>query len=86
VAKLEKFGFTTSFEGRFRAPVRIGKETVGRGRIVRETSRVVRVQVRLSQDGTECFEGDLAFVLLDNGGAAKLLNGPLPAAWQRFAR
>jgi acyl-coenzyme A thioesterase PaaI-like protein len=86
VAKLGKFGFTTSFEGKFRAPVRIGVETVGTGRIVKETSRVVRVQVRLSQAGVECFEGELAFVLLDKSGAAKLLNGPLPEAWQRYAR
>ena len=86
VAKLQKFGFTTSFEGKFRAPVRIGKETLGMGRIVKETSRVVRVQVRLEQGGVECFEGVLAFVLLDKTGAAKLLNGELPEAWQRFAR
>ena len=86
VAKLEKFGFTTSFEGRFRAPVRIGKETLGTGRITKESSRVVRVEVRLSQEGVECFSGELAFVLLDSGGASKLLQGPLPEAWQRFAR
>ncbi len=86
VVKLEKFGFTTSFEGRFRAPVRIGKETLGRGVITKQTSRVVRLGVTISQGDVVCFTGDLAFVLLDKGGAEKLLQGPLPEAWKRFAR
>jgi acyl-coenzyme A thioesterase PaaI-like protein len=86
LAKLGKFGFTASFEGRFRGPVRIGLEAVGFGRVVKESHRVVRVQVRIEQAGNECFDGTLTFALLDRGGAEKLLGRPLPEAWARFAR
>jgi acyl-coenzyme A thioesterase PaaI-like protein len=86
VAKLSKFGFTTSFEGRFKNPVRIGLEALGTGRIVRESSRVVRIQVHIEQAGLECFDGILTFVLLDKGGAEKLIQAPLPDAWAKFAR
>jgi acyl-coenzyme A thioesterase PaaI-like protein len=86
LARLEKFGFTTGFEGKFRGPVRIGAEAVATATLTREGSRVVRVQVRITQQGAECFTGELAFVLLDQSGAERLLRAPLPEAWQRFAR
>lgn len=86
LAKLGKFGFTASFEGRFKSPVRVGLEAVGYGMIVKETARVVRVAVRIEQGGAECFEGALAFALLDRGAAEKLLQRPLPESWLRYAR
>ncbi|MBK7861136.1 MAG: PaaI family thioesterase [Archangiaceae bacterium] len=86
LAKIGKFGFTTSFEGKFRAPVRVGQEAQGFGRVVKESSRVVRVQVRIEQNGAECFDGLLTFVLLDRAGAEKLMGRPLPDAWAQFAR
>jgi hypothetical protein len=42
--------------------------------------------VRIEQDSAECFDGELRFVLLDKGGAERLIGGPLPEAWQRYAR
>jgi len=86
LAKMGKFGFTTSFEGKFRAPVRIHSEALGFGRIVKETTRVVRVQVRIEQAGTECFEGLLTFALLDRASAEKLMGRALPEAWLKYAR
>ncbi len=82
----EKFGFTTHFEGRLKAPVRVGKEIVGRARLSKDTSRVVKVAVSLSQGESLTFEGEVTFVLLDQSGAEKLLGGPLPEAWKRFSR
>ena len=86
LAKLGKFGFTASFEGKFRAPVRIGVEAQGFGRIVKETSRVVRVQVRIEQAGAECFDGLLTFALLERAAAEKLMGRALPEAWLKYAR
>ncbi len=82
----EKFGFTADMQARFTRPVRIGVEIAGRSRIVRDGPRVVRVGVELSQAGTVAFQADLTFVLLDRGGAEKLLGGPIPDAWQRYCR
>lgn len=86
LAKLGKFGFTASFEGRFKRPVRVGLEATGYGQLVKESARVVRVAVRIEQEGAECFEGTLAFALLDRAAAEKLLQRPLPESWLRFAR
>ena len=82
----EKFGFTAEIAARLHRPLRTGVPTEGRARIVRETRRVVRVLVGLTQDAVRVFEGELAFVLLDRGGAEALLGGELPEAWRRFCR
>jgi acyl-coenzyme A thioesterase PaaI-like protein len=86
VALLGKFGFTAQFEGKLRAPLRIGLEVVGRGRIEKEARRIVRVVVELTQREVTAFTGAFTFVLLDAQGAERLLDGPLPEAWRRFAR
>ena len=86
VALLGKFGFTAQFEGKLRSPVRIGSEVIGRGRIERETRRIVRVAVELAPRGAVAFEGGVTFAILDAEAAARLLEGPLPEAWRRFAR
>lgn len=44
IAKTGKFGFTTSFECRLMRPVKVAVATESRGRISRETSRIVRVE------------------------------------------
>ncbi len=82
----EKFGFTATVEGKLRRPVRIGVETIGRAWISKESSRVVRVSVRISQGGEECFVAELGFVLMDAFSAQKLLQGPVPEQWLRFCR
>lgn len=86
VALLGKFGFTAQFEGKIRAPIRIGAEVVGRGKIEREGRRLVGVRVELAQRGVRVFDGAFTFVLLDEQGAERLLEGPLPEEWRKFAR
>jgi acyl-coenzyme A thioesterase PaaI-like protein len=86
VGLLGKFGFTASFEGKLLKPIRVGAEVVGRGRVKQQSPRVVRVDVRITQGGVDTFEGEFAFVLMDRGGAEKLLGGPLPDDWLRFSR
>lgn len=81
-----KFGFTASFQARFHKPVRIGVEVVGKGRIVKQTSRVVYVECDLLQNDVLCFKGEFSFVVLDKQGAQKMLDGPLPKSWERFCR
>jgi acyl-coenzyme A thioesterase PaaI-like protein len=82
----ERFGFTTSVEGRLSRAVRIGVETEGRGRIVSASTRIVKVAVEIEQQASQCFRGEFSFILLDRASAEKLLGGPLPAAWERFSR
>jgi acyl-coenzyme A thioesterase PaaI-like protein len=82
----EKFGFTAEIHARLVGPVRIGAEVEGRGRIVRDGRRVVRIAVELEQAGAVAFESELAFVLLDRGGAEKLLGAPIPEGWRRWCR
>jgi len=86
IEKTGTFGFTTDFAVKFHRPVRIGVETQAFGQVTKHTSRIVRCAVRVEQQGATCTTGDFTFVLLDTKGAEKLLGGPLPAAWRRFAR
>lgn len=82
----EKFGFTGELSVKLLRPVRIGVEVEGRGRIARETHRVIRTAVTLRQEGIVVVESQLAFAVLDRGAAEKMLGGPLPEAWQRYCR
>jgi len=86
VGSLEKFGFTAEFSCRFRKPVRIGGEVVGRGRIAKHGSRVVTARVTLEQATVAVLEAEIGFVLVDQSGAERLLGGPLPEAWKAFCR
>ncbi|MGE0789253.1 MAG: PaaI family thioesterase [Sandaracinaceae bacterium] len=86
IGLLDKFAFTAEMSCRFKGPVRIGREVIGRGRIVKPGSRVVGIEVRLEQEGAEVYTSELKFVVLDRAGAERLLGGPLPSAWERFAR
>lgn len=86
LATTGKFGFTTGFEAKLLKGVRVGLEAEARGVVTKPGSRVVRAQVVVSQAGEACFQGDFTFALLDQGGAEKLLGGPLPEAWLRFCR
>jgi acyl-coenzyme A thioesterase PaaI-like protein len=86
IAQLGKFGFTARFAGKLQRPARIGRELLGRARIVRKTSRTAEVEATLAQDGEQVFAGTFTFAILDRGGAEKLLGGPLPEEWLPFAR
>jgi acyl-coenzyme A thioesterase PaaI-like protein len=86
VAKLGKFGFTTSFSCKLHLPVRVGVETEARAQLTKTTTRLVRSAVRISQRGRDCYTGEFTFVLLDQHSAEKLLEGPRPEAWLRFCR
>lgn len=86
VALKQRMGFTASLEGRLKRPLRIGREVIGVGRITADTRRIVKVSVTLSQDDASAFEGSFTFALLDAKGAERLLEMPLPDAWQRFCR
>lgn len=86
IARLGRFGFTTRMDLRLHGPVRIGVEIEGRGRLVRETRRLVDVAVEVGQGGARLASGELQFALLGEAQAERLLGGPLPEAWRRFAR
>ncbi len=86
IGLLGKFGFTAQVNVKLLRPVRIGVELEARGRITRETSRIVHAGVRIVQGGADVCTGELSFVLLDQTGAERLLGGPLPEAWKRFCR
>jgi uncharacterized protein (TIGR00369 family) len=86
IGLLEKFGFTAHVQVKLKKPVRIGVPLEGRGRIVRETSRIVHAGVRLVQEGVDVCTGEISFVLMDQTGAERMLGGPLPEAWKRFCR
>lgn len=86
IGLLGKFGFTAAMACRLHGPVRVGVEVKGTGKITQASSRIVKVDVRLVQESKEVFSGDFTFAVLDRQGAERLLGGPLPESWQRFAR
>src|SRR5689334_18682568 len=53
----ERFGFTAAIEARLSAPIRIGTEVIGKGRIDSETSRFLKIAVELAQQGNVAFRG-----------------------------
>lgn len=82
----ERMTFTAAIEARLTRPVRIGVPIEGRGKISADRGRVIEVAVTLSQGGELCFRGSFTLALLDARGAERVLGGPLPEAWRRFAR
>ena len=86
IALRGKFGFTGTMTSRFPRPARIGQELQGRARISRESSRIMNVDVRLVQDGADCFTSTMSFIILNQDGAEKMMGGPLPEAWKKFFR
>jgi acyl-coenzyme A thioesterase PaaI-like protein len=86
VGQKQRLGFTAAVDARLRAPVRIGVEVEGRGRIVSDAGRVLKVEIILRQAELEVFRGTFTFALLDRSGAERLLGAALPDAWQRFCR
>jgi uncharacterized protein (TIGR00369 family) len=86
IAKSGKFGFTASIEAKIKRPIRIGVELIGRGRLVRDTRRVMTSAVTIEQAGELAFEAELRFAVLDEASAERLLGGPIPEEWKHFTR
>jgi uncharacterized protein (TIGR00369 family) len=86
LAEMGKFGFTASAECKFRAPVRIGIELIGRGRISKPGRRIVDTAVTITQNDKLCTEATLRFALLDRGAAEQMIGGKLSEEWARFSR
>ncbi|MFT3767836.1 MAG: hypothetical protein QM820_20490 [Minicystis sp.] len=78
--------FTAAIQARLARPVRIGVAVEGRGTITSDKGRVIEVAVTLAQEGVTCFTGQFTLAMLDAKGAERVLGGPLPEAWRRFAR
>jgi acyl-coenzyme A thioesterase PaaI-like protein len=86
IGKKERFGFTAAVNARLSRPVRTNVEVIGRGRMTADRGRICQIAITLIQRGETTFAGDFTFALLDEAAAEKLLEGPLPEAWKRFAR
>jgi acyl-coenzyme A thioesterase PaaI-like protein len=86
VALKGRFGFTVALEARLSKAVRIGVEVEGRGKIESENARLTKVAVELVQAGVACLRGTFTFIVLDEAGAERVIGGPLPESWKRFAR
>lgn len=86
IALSGKFGFTATFDAKLHRPVRVRVPVLGRGRIVRDRKRLIDVETTIHQDEQLCFTSSFTFVVLDKGGAERMLGGPLPPAWERFCR
>mgnify|MGYP001222483361 CR=1 FL=1 len=86
VALKGRFGFTVALEARLAKAVRIGVEIEGRGRIESESSRFTKIAVELHQAGAVCLRGVFTFAVLDEAAAERVIGGPLPEAWKKFAR
>ena len=84
IAKTGKFGFTTSFQAKYRRPVRIGLPTEWRGWMTRQSRRVVRVHTTTTQAGQECASADFTFAILARQAAEDLMGVRLPEGWDRF--
>jgi acyl-coenzyme A thioesterase PaaI-like protein len=81
-----KMSFTGAIQARLARPMRVGVPIEGRGRITSDTARVIEVAVTLAQEGMVCFRGKFTLAVLDEKGAERVIGGPLPDAWRRFAR
>jgi acyl-coenzyme A thioesterase PaaI-like protein len=86
IALLGKFGFTAQMTCKLHKPVRVGVPLVGRGVVTRDARRIVQTRAIIAQDGADAFTGDFTFAILDRAAAEKMLGGPLPEEWNRFAR
>lgn len=81
-----RFGFTAEIKAKLHRPVRIGLPVIGVGTLLRESSRVLVAHVLLTQADQKVYEGEFTFIVLDEGGAERLLGAPLPEAWKKYAR
>lgn len=81
-----KFGFTATFDAKLHLPVRVGVPLEGRSWVIKDARRILDVGVRIVQSGKDAMTGTFRFVVLDKGGAEKMLGGPIPESWHRYCR
>lgn len=81
-----KFGFTATFDLKLHLPVRVNVPLEGRARVIKDMRRIIDVGLRIVQEEKEAVTGTFRFVVLDRGGAEKMLGGPIPESWQRYCR
>ena len=86
IGLLGKFGFTATLTAKFHRPVRVGTAIEGRARISRNGTRVIVVEVTLSQAEVAAYTGQFTFAVLDKEGTERLLQRPLPEGWAKFGR
>lgn len=86
IAALGRFGFTTTLQGRYSRPIRVGIAVEGRAWLSERGRRLVGVEVELRQSDAVAFTGSFRFALLDQEAAERMLGRSLPPAWERFAR
>ncbi|MBK8252247.1 MAG: PaaI family thioesterase [Polyangiaceae bacterium] len=86
VALKGRFGFTVAIEARLSKAIRIHMPVIGKGRIESDTARFTKVIVELYQADALCLKGIFTFAVLDENAAEKVIGGPLPEAWKKFAR
>jgi acyl-coenzyme A thioesterase PaaI-like protein len=86
IALKGQFGFTTTIEAKLSGPVRTGVEVHGTAKITRDLRRIIEVETVLAQGGVDAYTARFKFAVLDRAGAERLLGGPLPEEWARFAR
>jgi acyl-coenzyme A thioesterase PaaI-like protein len=81
-----RMGFTASMEFRLLRPVRTSRLVEARGRIAKESPRLITVETRLIQDGEVAMTGTLVFAIPDEQGARRVLGRDLPAEWRKLCR
>ncbi len=81
-----RMGFTATMQVKLSRPVRTGREVIARGRIVKDSPRVVTLSVVLEQDGAVAVTGELVFAIPDARGAERILERELPEEWRRLCR
>lgn len=86
IALSGKFGFTATFDAKLHRPVRVNVPVEARAHIVADRKRLIDVEARILQEGSLAFVSRFTFVILDKGGAERMLGGPVPPAWERFCR
>lgn len=86
IGGLGKFGFTTGFDAKLRRAIRVNVPTISRSWIAKDLRRLVEVGVEIEQEGELGFAGTFRFVILDKGGAERMLGRELPESWARFCR
>lgn len=80
------FGFTSSLNLRYLRPARSHLPIEARGVIVDDLGSRVKVRITLTQGGDKLVAGTATYVLPTRDMAEKILDGPLPPAWEHLTR